>query len=208
VNPGAGVFIFPNIGSYFGGDLIAGILFSGMNKMKNTAILVDVGTNAEVVLGNKKWLIGCAGAAGPALEGGVSKVGMMAGPGVIDQISINPKTRNFKIHTIGNEPPKGICGSGMIDLAAHLFLSEMIDIRGKLIPAMDKDKIKNIAGIPHLVIVPAKESSTGSDLTISQADLDSLIRSKAAMYTILETITSSVGISPGDLSTFFVAGTF
>ncbi len=208
VNPGAGVFIFPNIGSYFGGDLIAGILFSGMNKMKNTAILVDVGTNAEVVLGNKKWLIGCAGAAGPALEGGVSKVGMMAGPGVIDRISINPKTRNFKIHTIGNEPPKGICGSGMIDLAAHLFLSEMIDIRGKLIPAMDKDKIKNIAGIPHLVIVPAKESSTGSDLTISQADLDSLIRSKAAMYTILETITSSVGILPGDLSTFFVAGTF
>ncbi len=208
VNPGAGVFIFPNIGSYLGGDLIAGILFSGMNKMKNTAILVDVGTNAEVVLGNKKWLIGCAGAAGPALEGGVSKMGMMAGPGVIDQISINPKTRNFKIHTIGNKPPKGICGSGVIDLAAHLFLSGMIDIRGKLLPAMCKDRIKQKGGIPHLVIVPAKKSSTGSDLTISQADLDSLIRSKAAMYTILETITSSVGMSHGDLSTFFVAGTF
>ncbi|MBW2607496.1 MAG: DUF4445 domain-containing protein [Deltaproteobacteria bacterium] len=178
VNPAAGVFIFPNIGSYFGGDLIAGILFSGMNKMQNTAILVDVGTNAEV------------------------------GPGVIDKISINPKTRDFKIHTIGNKPPKGICGSGVIDLAAHLFLSGMIDIRGKLLPAVCKDKLKKIAGILHLVVVPAKESSTGLELTISQADLDSLIRSKAAMYTILETITSSVGMSPGDLSTFFVAGTF
>jgi len=122
VNPAAGVFIFPNIGSYFGGDLIAGILFSGINKMKNTAILVDVGTNAEVVLGNKNWLIGCAGAAGPALEGGVSKMGMMAGPGVIDKIGIDLKTQNFKIHTIDNKPPKGICGSGVIDLAAHLFL--------------------------------------------------------------------------------------
>jgi len=208
VNPAAGVFIFPNIGSYFGGDLIAGILSSGMNKMKNTAILVDVGTNAEVVLGNKNWLIGCAGAAGPALEGGVSKMGMMAGPGVIDKISINPKTHGFTIHTIGNKAPKGICGSGVIDLAAHLFLSGMIDIRGKLLPTVCKDKIKNIAGILHLVVVPSEESSTGYDLTISQADLDSLIRSKAAMYTILETITSSVGMSPGDLSTFFVAGTF
>ena len=208
VNPGARVFTFPNIGSYFGGDLIAGILFSGMNKMKNTAILVDVGTNAEVVLGNKNWLIGCAGAAGPALEGGVSKMGMMAGPGVIDQVRIDPYTRDFKIHTIDNKKPKGICGSGVIDLAAHLFLSGMIDIRGKLIPTECKDKIKNIAGNFHLVLVPAKKSSTGSDLTISQTDLDSLIRSKAAMYTILETVTSSVGMSPGDLSTFFVAGTF
>jgi uncharacterized 2Fe-2S/4Fe-4S cluster protein (DUF4445 family) len=208
VNPAAGVFIFPNIGSYFGGDLISGILFCGMHKMENTALLLDVGTNAEVVLGNKNWLIGCAGAAGPALEGGVSKMGMMAGPGVIDKISINPRTQDFIIHTIGNKPPKGICGSGVIDLAAHLFLSGMIDINGKLLPAMCKDKINNIAGNLHLVVVPAEKSSTGSDLTISQADLDSLIRSKAAMYTILETITSSVGISSDDLSTFFVAGTF
>ncbi|MBT8359019.1 MAG: DUF4445 domain-containing protein [Deltaproteobacteria bacterium] len=208
VNPGARIFIFPNIGSYFGGDLIAGILFSGMNKMKHTAILVDVGTNAEIVLGNKNWLIGCAGAAGPALEGGVSRMGMMAGPGIIDQIRIDPNTRDFTIHTIDNKLPKGICGSGVIDLAAHLFRSGMIDIRGKLIPDRCKDKIKNIAGNLHLVVVPAKKSSTGSDLTISQTDLDSLIRSKAAMYTILETITSTVGMSPGDLSTFFVAGTF
>ncbi|MEA3416366.1 MAG: ASKHA domain-containing protein [Thermodesulfobacteriota bacterium] len=208
VNPMARVLIFPNVGSYFGGDLIAGILFSGLNKTEDTAILVDVGTNAEVVLGNRDWLVGCAGAAGPALEGGVTGMGMMAGPGVIDQVVINHDTYNIRLHTIDNMAPKGICGSGLIDLAAHLFLCGMIDIKGKLAPSICGRRLKEKDGVRHLVVAPAKDSGTGSDLTISQADIDSLIRSKAAMYTILETITSSVGISFKDLSTFYVAGTF
>ncbi|MGD8992111.1 MAG: ASKHA domain-containing protein, partial [Desulfobacterales bacterium] len=86
VNPRARALIFPNIGSYFGGDLVAGALFSGIYRNRKTSILVDVGTNAEVLLGNENWLIACAGAAGPALEGGVTRMGMPAGPGVIDQI--------------------------------------------------------------------------------------------------------------------------
>lgn len=208
VNPLARVLIFPNIGSYFGGDLIAGILFSDINKKEDTAILVDVGTNAEVLLGNKNWLIACAGAAGPALEGGVTRMGMMAGPGVIDRLTIEPETYTFNLHTIEDMPPRGICGSGMIDLAAQLFLSGMMDIRGKLVPSKCGNRLKEEHGIRHLVVVPAKDSATGSDLTISQADLDSLTRSKAAMYTILETITASVGMELEDLSTFYVAGTF
>jgi uncharacterized 2Fe-2S/4Fe-4S cluster protein (DUF4445 family) len=208
VHPRARVLIFPNIGSYFGGDLIAGILFSEIYKKSRTCILVDVGTNAEVVLGNKNWLIACAGAAGPALEGGVTRMGMAAGPGVIDQISLVTDTREFKIHTIDDLPPKGICGSGVIDLAARLFQAGMIDVRGKLVPAVCGPSVKKIDGQLHLVVVAAEGSDTGSDLTISQADLDSLIRSKAAMYTILETITASVGIAPQDLESFYVAGTF
>jgi len=208
VNPRARVLIFPNIGSYFGGDLLAGILFSGIYQSEQTAILVDVGTNAEVVLGNKNWLVACAGAAGPALEGGVARMGMTAGPGVIDQITLKAGSPGFGIRTIDGLPPKGICGSGVIDLAARLFESGMIDIRGKLVPAVCGSRIKKIDGILHLVIVPAERSATGSDLTISQADLDSLIRSKAAMYTIIETITASVGITPQDLDIFYVAGTF
>jgi len=93
-----------------------------------------MGTNAEVVLGNRNWLIACAGAAGPALEGGVTRMGMTAGPGVIDKIAIDPDTREFKIHTIEQKPPRGICGSGVIDLAAQMFLGGMIDIRGKFLP--------------------------------------------------------------------------
>jgi uncharacterized 2Fe-2S/4Fe-4S cluster protein (DUF4445 family) len=207
-NPRARVLIFPNVGSYCGGDLIAGILYAKIHKKVQTCILVDVGTNAEVVLGNKNWLIACAGAAGPALEGGVTPMGMTGGPGVIDQISVEPDTLEFNIHTIDDLPPRGICGSGVIDLAAQLFRSGMIDIRGKLVPAVCGPKIKKIDGLLQLVVVPAKNSAGGSDLTISQADLDSLIRSKAAMYTILETLTASVGITPADLESFYVAGTF
>jgi uncharacterized 2Fe-2S/4Fe-4S cluster protein (DUF4445 family) len=208
INSRARALIFPNIGSYFGGDLIAGILYSEMHRREETAILVDVGTNAEVVLGNKNWLIACAGAAGPALEGGVTRMGMTAGPGVIDKISINPETREFNIHTIEKEPPRGICGSGVIDLAAQLFAAGMLDVRGKFLPADCGKRLKEIDGLQHLVVIAADQSDTGSDLTISQADMDSLVRSKAAMYTILETITTSVGMALKALRKFYVAGTF
>ena len=208
LNPNARALIFPNIGSYFGGDLIAGILYSEIDKKEETAILVDVGTNAEVVLGNRNWLIACAGAAGPALEGGVTRMGMTAGPGVIDKIAIDPDTREFKIHTIEENPPRGICGSGVIDLAAQLYLGGMIDIRGKFLPADCGSRLNEIDGLLHLTVVSADQSGTGADLTISQADMDSLIRSKAAMYTILETITASVGMNLMDLTRFYVAGTF
>jgi uncharacterized 2Fe-2S/4Fe-4S cluster protein (DUF4445 family) len=208
INPSARVLVFPNIGSYFGGDLIAGILFSKLHQHRDPAILVDVGTNAEVVLGNRDWLIGCAGAAGPALEGGVTRMGMPAGPGVVDRVTIDLVTRRFDIHTIEEKPPRGICGSGVIDLAAQLFRCGMIDIRGKLVAGACGVRLKEIDGLRLLVVVPAEESATGEDLTISQADLDSFIRSKAAMYTILETLAMTVGASLGELGTFYVAGTF
>jgi uncharacterized 2Fe-2S/4Fe-4S cluster protein (DUF4445 family) len=188
IHPRARVLVFPNVASYFGGDLIAGILFSKIYQNDETAILVDVGTNAEVVLGNKNWLMACAGAAGSALEGGVTRMGMTAGPGVIDKIEFDPDCHEFRIHTIENTAPKGICGSGVIDLAAQLFLAGMIDVRGRFVPAICDRRLKEIDGMLHLVVVPADQAATKADLTISQADVDSLIRSKAAMYTILETI--------------------
>lgn len=208
LNPLARVFIFPNIGSYFGGDLIAGILFSGIHHRDETTLMVDVGTNAEVVLGNRNWLIACAGAAGPALEGGVTKMGMLAGPGVIDRVAFDSGSKQVQISTIDDLPPIGICGLGLIDLAAGLFLSGMLDIRGKLVPGRCSGRTWEKDGLKHFVVVSGKNSGTGKDLTISQADLDSLIRSKAAMYTILETLSESVGTALKDLSAFFVAGTF
>jgi uncharacterized 2Fe-2S/4Fe-4S cluster protein (DUF4445 family) len=208
LHPDAGVFVFPNVGSYFGGDLISGILFSGMHEQEAVTMLVDVGTNAEVVLGNRDWLVACAGAAGPALEGGVSEIGMTAGPGVIDQVAIDPESGRFEVHTIGDEPPRGICGSGMIDLAAQLFLSGLVDVRGRLVPDAAPERIYVTGEGRRLVIVPAEESASGEALTLAQADLDSLIRSKAAMYTILETITRYVGVGFADIRRFHVAGTF
>jgi uncharacterized 2Fe-2S/4Fe-4S cluster protein (DUF4445 family) len=202
------VFVFPNVGSYFGGDLIAGILSSGMNQQEEISILVDVGTNAEVVLGNRDWLVACAGAAGPALEGGVASMGMMAGPGVIDKVVIDPATGEFCVRAIDNLAPVGICGSGMIDLVAQLYLAGMIDIQGKYVPRKCGARIRRIDEMLHLVVVFSKDSGTGEDLTLSQAEIDTLLRSKAAMHTILTTVTRMVHLEWKDFRRFYVAGTF
>jgi len=207
IHPEAPVFVFPNVGSYFGGDLIAGILASGMDRLQDVSILVDVGTNAEVVLGNSDWLMACAGAAGPALEGGVARMGMMAGPGVIDHVECPPGAA-LVIHTIGDEPPVGICGSGLIDLVSCLFREGMLDMRGKFVPSACGGRLVEDDGIQAFTVVAGEASGTGEPLRLSQPDVDALMRSKAAMYTILTTITSMVGLSLSDLHTFFVAGTF
>jgi uncharacterized 2Fe-2S/4Fe-4S cluster protein (DUF4445 family) len=127
---------------------------------------------------------------------------------VIDRVEIDPESHEFRLRTINNQRPKGICGSGVIDLAAQLFLAGMLDLRGRLVPNRCGKRLVETDGFRHLVIVPAEDSATGKDLRVSQADLDSLIRSKAAMYSILETITMAVGVEFDDLDTFYVAGTF
>jgi uncharacterized 2Fe-2S/4Fe-4S cluster protein (DUF4445 family) len=208
INPEAPVLIFPNIGSYFGGDLIAGILSSGIIHEEQPCFLVDVGTNAEVVIGNADWLMACAGAAGPALEGGVASMGMMAGPGVIDRVTIDPDTHQIEISTISDMLPVGICGSGLIDLVAQLFLTGLIDMRGKFVVGKCGGSFLDVDGIGHLIIVPEKSSGTGKILTLSQPDIDALIRSKAAMYTILTTIGNTVNVAMNEICKFFVAGTF
>jgi uncharacterized 2Fe-2S/4Fe-4S cluster protein (DUF4445 family) len=217
INPEAPVLVFPNVGSYFGGDLIAGILASKMTEHEGVSFLVDVGTNAEVVIGNRDWLMACAGAAGPALESGVADMGMMAAPGVIDSVVINPHTVAFTIGTIPerggtpateNRGPMGICGSGLIDLVSQLFLAGMIDLMGKFVPDRCGERLTETDGIGHLMVVPAEASGTGEPLTLSQIDIDGLIRSKAAMYTILTTIAKTVNIPFEDIGRFFVAGTF
>ncbi len=206
--PGARLFAFPNVGSYFGGDLIAGIIQAGMDQRDDAAILVDVGTNAEVVLGNKDWLIACAGAAGPALEAGVADIGMLAGEGVIDKVWWDEQAGDLRYRVIGAGRPKGICGSGLIDLAAALFTGGVIDLRGQLIPSACPQRCRTIGDSAELVLVPAGESATGRDLVLDQRALTSLKKAKAAMFTILETLTASVGQALEEVSGFCVAGTF
>lgn len=206
-HPGAPVWFMPSVGSYFGGDLISGILSSGLADREEISMLIDVGTNAEVVLGNRDWLIACAGAAGPALEGGIASMGMRAETGAIERVRIDPDTLKIDYQTVDNAGPRGICGSGIIDLAANLYLAGLIDIRGKF----RKDRLperftENSQGTSFIV---AGEEETGDrPVTFDQVDMDAVMRSKAAMYSILTTLLAQVGLEARDLARIYVAGSF
>jgi len=208
IHAAAPVWVLPNVGSYFGGDLISGILATGLDRQETTSMLIDVGTNAEVVVGNREWLIACAGAAGPALEGGVARMGMRAGAGAIEHVKIDPTTKAISYTTIDGKKPKGICGSGIIDLVAGLYLTRIIDIRGKFRPNEAGDRlIKGEDGL-QFVVAPAEESENKEPVVLGQVDLDALMRSKAAMYAILTTLINQVGLSFESLHKIYVAGAF
>ena len=218
IHPRAPVWVLPSTGSYFGGDLISGILASGLDRMEETCMLIDVGTNAEVVLGNRDWLIACAGAAGPALEGGVARMGMRAGPGAIEHVRLDRQQWRLEYATIDDTPPAGICGSGLIDLVAELYLARIVDLRGKLQADADQGpaarrefiraRLREVDGEPAFIVAPAAETAHGRPVVLSQVDLDAMMRSKAAMYAILTTLTGQVGVAFSDLAAIFVAGAF
>jgi uncharacterized 2Fe-2S/4Fe-4S cluster protein (DUF4445 family) len=208
LHPRAIVYVFPNVGSYLGGDVLAGILHAKLHQQQALSILVDVGTNAEVVLGNADWLIGCAGAAGPALEGGVAQMGMTADKGAIEKVRIDPVTKELTYTQIGKGPPKGICGSGLIDLTAELFMADLLDIQGKFNLKTPTERWITHEGQPAYLLVSSKETHNHLPIILTQVDLDILLRSKAAMYTILTTLVQSVGFSLADIEQFFVAGAF
>jgi uncharacterized 2Fe-2S/4Fe-4S cluster protein (DUF4445 family) len=208
VHPLARLFCFPNIGSYFGGDLLSGVLASGMHLRDEISMLIDVGTNAEVVLGNRDWLVACAGAAGPALEGGILSCGVMAQPGAVERVHIDRRSLAVTYRTLGGVAPLGLCGSGVIDLLAAMFLAGLVDPTGKLVVDRDPLRMQRIGGEWAYVVAGKDATSSGAPVYMSQSDLKNLIRSKAAMYTILGTVTQSVGIEFGDIERFYVAGAF
>jgi uncharacterized 2Fe-2S/4Fe-4S cluster protein (DUF4445 family) len=208
INPAAPVFVMPGVGSYFGGDLISGILSCGLDREEETCMLIDVGTNAEVVLGNKDWLIACAGAAGPALEGGVAKMGMRAAPGAIERVEVDKSSGEFICKTIGDEKPKGLCGSGLIDLVAALYLTRIIDSRGKFRKDAVGGRLSEAGEDQVFTVVPAANSSNQEAVVLGQVDLDALMRSKAAMYAILTTLVNQVGVEMDELHRIYVAGAF
>ncbi|MBI5558572.1 MAG: DUF4445 domain-containing protein [Deltaproteobacteria bacterium] len=208
LHPAAPVWVMPSIGSYFGGDLISGIMASGMDQREETCMLIDVGTNAEVVVGNREWLIACAGAAGPALEGGVARMGMRAGPGAIEHVEIDPRTLALRYRTIDGGKPLGLCGSGIIDLVACLYLARIIDIRGKFRQERCPDRfVETGEGLAFVVAAP-QDSAGGEAVVLGQVDLDAMMRSKAAMYAILTTLINQVGLDFTDLNRIYVAGAF
>jgi len=197
INPEAIVYVFPNAGSYVGGDITAGILASGMAQSNTTSVLIDVGTNAEIVIGNRDWMIVGAGAAGPALEEGISKIGKRADTGIVYDVEIEDGAISCK--TFDQAPPEGICGSGMVSLLYELYRSGMIDQSGSLadgdwMTIRDGEKTLSIACENH------------DALFITQNEIQSFMKSKAAMFTLLLVLTRSVGILFRDIERVYVSG--
>jgi uncharacterized 2Fe-2S/4Fe-4S cluster protein (DUF4445 family) len=197
LNPEAVVYVFPNAGSYVGGDITAGILASGMAQAEETSILIDVGTNAEIVIGNRDWMIVGAGAAGPALEEGISRIGKRAKKGIVYDIEIAGK--NISCKTFDQGKPEGICGSGMVSLLYELYKAGMIDASGALVEGehvttVDNEKVFSI------------DCDCQDALYITQNEIQNFMKSKAAMFTLLLVLTRSVGISFRDIETVFVSG--
>jgi uncharacterized 2Fe-2S/4Fe-4S cluster protein (DUF4445 family) len=208
IHPSAVVYTMPSVGSYFGGDLVSGLIACGMHRARKTRMLIDVGTNAEVVVGGKDWLIACAGAAGPALEGGVAKMGMRAAPGAIERVELDSDGESLSYKVIGGGKPEGICGSGIIDLVAALYLKRDIDIRGKFRKNSCGDRLIETGEGLAYVLVDKQSAGGDGPVTFSQVDLDAVMRSKAAMYSILTTLVNQVGTGFEELERIYVAGAF
>ncbi|MGB7788222.1 ASKHA domain-containing protein [Methanoregula sp.] len=207
-NPNGGVFVFPAVSDFIGGDIIADILACGMSEREEISLLVDIGTNFEVVLGNREWMFSCAGAAGPALEGGEVLYGMRANPGAIEKITIDPETLDPEYSTINGIKPRGICGSGLIDLLAELLSTCVIDRTGRINTGINNPRIRRNSHFPEYVIVWAKETEIGKDIVITENDIKNLIMSKASVHAACITLMKEAGVSRHEISTIYFAGAF
>ena len=207
-NPNGGVFVFPAVSDFIGGDIIADILACGMSEREEISLLIDIGTNFEVVLGNREWMFSCAGAAGPALEGGEVLYGMRANPGAIEKITIDPETLDPKYSTINGIKPRGICGSGLIDLLAGLLSSCVIDRTGRINTEITNPRIRRNSHFPEYVIAWAKETEINKDIVITENDIKNLIMSKASIHAACITLMKEAGVSRHEISTIYFAGAF
>jgi len=207
-NPHGGLFVFPAVSDFIGGDIIADILSCGMSEKEEISLLIDIGTNFEVVLGNSEWMFSCAGAAGPALEGGEVLFGMRANPGAIEKILIEPGTLNTVYSTINNVKPLGICGSGLIDLLAELLCTCIIDRTGRINTDITNPRIRTNGHHPEYVIEWANGTGIGKDIVITENDIKNLIMSKASVHAACVTLMNQAGINRNEISTIYFAGAF
>ena len=199
------VYLVPSASNYVGGDIISGLLALEMHKKEEIGLFFDIGTNGELVIGNKDWMAAGAGAAGPALEGYISQFGMRADRGAIDSIAISGADLSFT--TIGQDKPKGICGSGIIDLLAQMRLAGWIDIAGQLNPEASS-RIQHREGEYVAVYALPEESASGEALYFSQTDIMQYLDTKAAAYTMVECLLETAGVDFGDLGALYLSGAF
>jgi uncharacterized 2Fe-2S/4Fe-4S cluster protein (DUF4445 family) len=200
--------VYPAVSSYVGGDIVAGVMGSGIYLSDELTLYLDVGTNAEIVIGNKDWLACAACSAGPAFEGGGLKFGMRAAKGAIEDFSLDPITLEPMIITIGNVRPKGICGSGLIIMVATLFEMGIINNLGKFDRDLDTPRIREDNGVYEYVLAWKDETQIDRDVVLTEIDIENLIRAKGAIYSGCMTLLTEVGMSIQDVEHIILAGGF
>lgn len=208
VNEQAVLYSLPSIASYVGGDITAGVLASGMCRTKELLLFIDIGTNGEIVLGNCEWFITTACSAGPCFEGGGVKFGMRAMNGAIEQVTIDRNTYEAGYKVIGNVKPTGICGSGMIDAIAEMFLSGVVDLRGKIQLDISSKRVRRGENGPEYVLVWKEDAGLEQDIALTEPDIDNIIRAKGAIYAGLAILLKEVGYTFNDVSKILIAGGF
>ena len=201
-------YTLPCVASYIGGDIVAGVLASGISRNEKVSLFIDIGTNGEIVLGNKDWLLSASCSAGPAFEGGGIQFGMRASRGAIERARINPSTYEPMVFTVGKAKPMGICGSGLIDLVAGLFEAGLIDQKGRFKRDAPTRRVRKGAGSYEYVLCNASETEIGKDITITEIDLDNLMRTKAAMYAGCKVLVDNAGLTFRDIEKVIIAGGF
>jgi uncharacterized 2Fe-2S/4Fe-4S cluster protein (DUF4445 family) len=202
------LYCVPSVSSYVGGDIVAGIVGCGIHQRQTLTLYIDIGTNGEIMLGNSEWMVTAAASAGPTFEGGGIKYGMLATNGAIEDFQLENIAAEPVIKVIGDKQPLGICGSGIINLAATLLKNRLITQSGRFDMEKQHTRLRRGENGAEYVLAYAAQSGTGQDITFSEIDMDNLIRSKAALYAGYHTLVSSIDKSMTDVDQVVIAGTF
>lgn len=206
-NPKGLMLFMPGVSTYIGGDIVAGVLACGIHDSDDLSLLADIGTNGEIVLGNKEWMIGASASAGPAFEGSGLSCGMKAVSGAIQKVDIDAGL-NVRCGTIGDVRPLGICGSGYIDLLCRMLKRGIIDKAGRINKVMKSDRIRQGKTVTEFVVAFASETGTGRDIIIDNDDIENIKRSKGAIYSAIMSLMAKVGKDIKDVKKIFIAGGF
>lgn len=207
VNKRAPLYCVPNVSRYLGGDAVADVLATRAYESEEVSLIVDMGTNGEIMIGKKGWVLSCSCASGPAFEGyGISN-GMRATEGAIETIRIEPETLDLKYTVIGNTKPLGICGSGIVDLLAEMYRAKLVNRWAKFVPSRSEKFREGPHGV-EFCVVPSSETAIGRDIVFTERDLKYLIDSKAALCASIAVLIRKLGASPKDVQHLYLSGAF
>ena len=206
-NPDAKVVLAPNIGSYVGGDITAGTLTSRIWDKDEFSLFIDLGTNGEIVFGNRDFMMSCACSAGPAFEGGDISCGMRATDGAVEAVTIDRETLEPTLSIVGKagQKPVGICGSGIIDVIAELYRTSAISAKGHFVRE-NRRILRDEHGMGRYVLAFSNESDTGREIAITEVDIECFIRAKGAIFSAIHIMLSSLDMDVSVLEHIYVAG--